>query len=138
MRDTDLPPTDLESMNRDHRDQVEMINAVVAAIDALDGTDAATQKLTEALEDFAEHTREHFRQEDDQMLRFNFPAFEQHREAHRLALERMDETIRAWREEGSDVEALGRYFHEDFPGWLVHHVSLMDVFCAEYVAGNAP
>ena len=136
MRDTDLPHTELESMNRDHRDQVEMVNAVLRAIDEDDGSEAARKHLAETLDDFAEHTREHFRQEDDQMLRYHFPAFDQHREAHALALGRMDEVIEAWRT-NRDHAALRQYFREDFPRWLVHHVTTMDVFCAQYVAGEA-
>jgi len=68
MHETDLPETDLESMNRDHKDQVEMINAVVAAIEAHDGSGPTVQAVDAAVEDFAAHTREHFSQERDQML----------------------------------------------------------------------
>ena len=136
MKESDLPETHLESMNRDHKDQVEMINAVVQAIEAHDGTEATRQALVEAVEDFAAHTREHFSQERDQMLRYQFPAFEMHDAEHERALARMDEVIAAWKADG-DVAPLAAYFGTEFPTWLVAHVSAMDVFAAQYVAGHA-
>ena len=136
MRESDLPRVDLESMNRDHDDQVEMLNAAVAALDAYDGSEKSLQALDEALEDFAEHTREHFRQEDDQMRRYEFPPFELHTEAHTNQIALMDRVVRQWKAD-RDVEALGQYLKEDFPAWLVHHVTMMDTFAAQYIAGNA-
>ena len=136
MRESDLPRVELESMNRDHDDQVEMLNAAAAALDALDGSEKTLQALDEALEDFAEHTREHFRQEDDQMKRYDFPPFELHTEAHHSAFALLDRTLAQWKED-RDGEALGRYLREEFPGWLVHHVTMMDTFAAQYISGNA-
>jgi len=133
---TDLPPTELESMNRDHRDQVEMLRAVVDALDALDDSEPRRRALDEALEDFAVHTREHFRQEDDQMRRYHFPAFDLHRESHAMAIARMDTVLARWRVDG-DRDALGSYFRTEFPAWLAHHVGSMDVICAQFVAGRA-
>jgi hemerythrin-like metal-binding protein len=136
LNDSDLPETDLESMNRDHRDQVAMITAVVDAIAAYDASEASSRVVDEAVEDFAAHTREHFSQEQDQMRRYAFPAFEMHDAEHQRALARMDEVIAAWSAD-RDAAALRVYFGEEFPKWLVAHVSAMDVFAAQYVAGNA-
>ena len=136
MRDSDLPQVEMESMNRDHQDQVEMLNAAVAALDAHDGSEKTLQALEEALEDFAAHTREHFRQEDDQMKRYDFPPFALHTEAHTNSIALMDRIIEQWRAD-RDAEALGRYLRDDFPAWLVHHVTMMDAFAAQYISGNA-
>ncbi len=136
MHESDLPHVDLESMNRDHRDQVEMINAVDEALEAHDGSETTLRALDEAIEDFAAHTREHFSQEDDQMRRLQFPAFTLHTEAHVNALSHMDGVIDAWKQD-RDPEALGRYIREEFPAWLVRHVTLMDTVCAQFVAGKA-
>lgn len=136
MRESDLPRVELESMNRDHADQVEMLNAAVAALEAHDGSETTRRALDEALEDFAEHTREHFRQEDDQMKRYDFPPFVLHTEAHDGAIALMDRALERWKAD-RDAEALGRYLREDFPGWLVHHVTMMDTFAAQYISGNA-
>ena len=136
MRESDLPNTDMESMNRDHRDQVEMVNGVLEALQAFDGSEAKTQAVDEALEDFAEHTQEHFRQEDDQMHRYEFPAFEEHKAEHDRTLARVREIQDAWRA-SREVAPLKIYMEEEFPRWLVMHVSSMDVFSAQYVMGNA-
>ena len=136
MRESDLPPVELESMNRDHADQVEMLGAAVAALAAHDGSEQTLRALDEALEDFAEHTREHFRQEDDQMLRYDFPPFALHTEAHTNAIALMSRVVEAWKAD-RDVAALGRYLRDDFPAWLVHHVTMMDTFAAQYISGNA-
>lgn len=136
MRESDLPQTDVESMNRDHKDQVDLVNAVMHALEAHDGSEKAVQAIDEALEDFAEHTQEHFRQEDDQMHRYQFPAFGAHKEEHERTLARMREIQTAWLS-ARDVEPLRAYMDVEFPTWLVAHVSSMDVFAAQYVAGNA-
>jgi len=136
MRESDLPQVESESMNRDHSDQVEMLNAAVEALEAHDGSEQTLRALEEALEDFAEHTREHFRQEDDQMKRYDFPPFVLHTEAHTNAIALMDRTLEAWKSD-RDAEVLGRYLRDDFPAWLVHHVTMMDTFAAQYIAGNA-
>lgn len=136
MREADLPPTELESMDRDHRDQVEMVNAVIQALDAHDGSDSSLAAIDEALEDFAEHTQEHFRQEDDQMHRYQFPAFEAHKAEHDRTLRRMEDVLGTWKT-SRELEPLERYMRDEFPKWLVLHVSSMDVFSAQYLTGNA-
>lgn len=136
MRASDLPSVELESMNRDHRDQVEAINAVLDALDRHDGTEASLRAIDEAVEAFEEHTREHFRQEDDQMHRYEFAAFEMHKEEHARALERARRRIGHWRAE-RDLEDLARYFRDEFPAWLVNHVTLLDAVSAQYVSGKA-
>lgn len=136
MRVSDLPPVELESMNRDHRDQVEAINAVLDAIERHDGSDASRTAIDDALEAFEEHTREHFRQEDDQMLRYEFAAFEMHREEHARALDRTRRRIEHWQSE-RDLDDLARYFRDELPAWLVRHVTLLDTVSAQYVSGKA-
>jgi len=136
MRESDLPRVELESMNRDHDDQVEMLNAVQSAVSAHDGSEKSLLAIDEALEDFAEHTREHFLQEDDQMKRYDFPPFALHTEAHTNAIALMNRVVQQWKSD-RDVEALQRYIRDDFPAWLVHHVTMMDTFAAQYISGNA-
>ena len=136
MRESDLPRVELESMNRDHADQVEMLAAVVEALDGHDGTETSLRAVDEALEDFAEHTREHFRQEDDQMRRYDFPPFVLHTEAHTNAIALLDRVVARWQAD-RDVAALGQYVRDDFPAWLVHHVTMLDTFAAQYISGNA-
>ena len=136
MRESDLPQVELESMNRDHDDQVEMLNAVAEALGAHDGSEKSLQKIDEALADFAAHTREHFLQEDDQMKRYDFPPFVLHTEAHANAIALMNRQVEVWQAD-RDTDALGRYIREDFPAWLVHHVTMMDAFAAQYISGNA-
>lgn len=136
MRESDLPQVELESMNRDHADQVEMLGAVVQALEGHDGTETSLRAVDEALEDFAEHTREHFRQEDDQMRRYDFPPFVLHTEAHTNAIALLDRVVARWKAD-RDVAALGQYVRDDFPAWLVHHVTMLDTFAAQYISGNA-
>ena len=133
---SDLPPVDLESMNRDHRDQVEMVNAVVEALDAYDGSEDATRAVDEAVEAFTEHTTEHFRHEEDEMMQFQFPAFQMHKAEHDRAIGRMRVIAATWATD-RDVDAIRPYFDRDFPAWLIGHVTAMDSVSAQFVSGNA-
>ena len=36
-----------------------------------------------------------------------------------------------------DLSALSAYFRDEFPNWLVHHVTAMDTVAAQFVSGNA-
>ena len=132
-----LPPTELESMNRDHRDQVELVNAVLDAAAAFERSEAHLGTLDEAVDDFAEHTTEHFRQEEDQMLRFQFPAFALHAEEHARVLVALRAAVEGWKKE-RDVEALRAFVGQEFVRWLTHHIATMDLMCARFVAGQTP
>ncbi len=136
LKPTDLPPVELESMNRDHKDQVEMVNAVVAALDAFDGSESAIQAVDEAVEDFTEHTTEHFRHEEDEMKKFQFPAFQMHKAEHDRAIEKMRLVTATWATD-RNVEAMKPYFEREFPAWLIGHVTAMDAISAQFVAGNS-
>ena len=123
-------------MNRDHKDQVEMVNAVLEALDRLDGKPASIRAVDEAVEEFTEHTTEHFRHEEDEMAKFQFPAFQMHKAEHDRAIAKMRLVTASWATD-RDVDLVRPYFEREFPAWLIGHVTAMDAVSAQFVAGNA-
>lgn len=105
-------------MDDTHREFVVLLNAVH---DRLEGDDAA---LLAALDAFAQHTVDHFAQEDGWLLRVGYSAQNCHSTQHAQVLELVREVRRRLAEQG-DVDVV-RQLVPALADWFVMHAQSMD------------
>lgn len=127
----------LERMDRTHREFVDLYNALASA---------SAEDFLPALDAFAQHTEEHFAQENRWMEAVDFPG------CHRAEHERVLAVLRDIRTRVARGDLfLGRRLVEELPAWFDNHTNGMDAALAfhlntvgydvergEFRAGAAP
>ncbi len=130
-----IPRVDLDFMNHTHFEEVEMVEQVGQLVKAFqDGTTHSEKQLadiTAALEDWVQHTQEHFKRENTLMLDTGFPAYPTHSGEHEKVMVEMQAVANHWKE-NSDIDTLAEYVFSLWPEWFNAHVNSMDMMTAKF------
>lgn len=130
-----IPQVAMAFMNETHAEDVAIINDLHALILEYESEPNAKNKerLDAKYEEWTLHTIEHFRVEEEKMLREGFPPYAMHKGEHENALAKMDANFRQWQNSG-DIGALKGYIAEELPEWLSNHIATMDTVTAMFFA----
>ncbi|RMG35732.1 MAG: bacteriohemerythrin [Gammaproteobacteria bacterium] len=101
-------------MDATHQEFVEMVDGLLSCPDT---------ELVERLQALAEHTREHFAQEDRWMAESGFPPIAIHEEEHRRVLSAMEQVLTQARQGESEA---ARQLVAQLPAWFEQHSATMD------------
>ena len=97
-----LPMLQTASMNDTHFEEMMLINALASA---LEDTDVAV--INNAFATLIEHTKEHYRHEEEMMLEKKFPPYPAHKEDHDTSLAEMQKAASNFKEtENIDIARL--------------------------------
>lgn len=110
----------LEDIDADHMKKIEAINKVESLIDS----QAASQKIGQALEDLIQGTASHFAREEDLMRRTKYPALTKHAELHKEFLERLGRLHASSFKNDQQIDARAEL--EFFSDWMSVHIQNAD------------
>ncbi len=127
-----IPAVALESMNQTHREEVELINRLAALVAAGMEDTADTPAITAQLNDWVEHTRQHFSRENELMEQYGFPAYSVHSGEHERVLEQLEALRSGWLERNS-LQPLANFLFEQWHAWFDNHVHTMDNITASFI-----
>lgn len=127
-----IPQVVLESMNETHREEVELVNRLAALVATGIGGTVDEPAITDQLEDWLEHTRQHFRQENELMTQYGFPAYPVHSGEHERVLALLDALQKGWLERKT-LSPLASFLFEEWPAWFDNHVQTMDNITASFI-----
>jgi hemerythrin len=127
-----IPQVSLESMNRTHREEVELVNRLAATVAAGITGDADSAEIASLLDDWLEHTRNHFARENELMVQYNFPALPVHSGEHERVLTLLEDLRRTWIESKA-LRPLALFLFEEWPAWFDNHVHTMDNVTASFI-----
>ncbi len=125
----DIPLVSLDIMNQTHQEEIDIINNIYAL---LQQEDSSTEQITDLLDQWLEHTQEHFERENRFMQQYHFPAFPIHSNEHQQTLEIMSQHLDHWKH-NHDNEALKHYMAVDWLNWFKAHVASMDMVTAQFL-----
>jgi len=131
-----LPQVAIQSMNDTHTNEVELINALFDLITRKRGGEDVDAQLSEMVDSFDEHVKQHFHSEEVLMQQTGFPAYQVHKGEHDRVLEEIAVPVAAWRER-ADIEPLGDYLQNVHPQWAQNHIVTMDTMTAFFIAENS-
>ena len=109
----------IESIDRQHRKLVGLINNLQTAVDYSTGEEFERK----ALEELVDYTRTHFKYEEGLMEQYGYPEFEPHRAEHERMIARVDEVLEAYRQ---DQEGAMRKAVAFLRSWLINHINGTD------------
>jgi len=129
---SDIPHVAFGSMNDTHSEEIGLVNQLGEALILGMEDEQFYSDITERLEEWIEHTQEHFSKENQLMENCGFPALKVHAEEHQKALGQMQMLYNRWLDERR-VEPLAEYVFNDWVSWFDHHVNTMDRMTAQYL-----
>jgi len=124
----DIPVTQSDMMNNDHKEFVESLNKLMELVAILNNDKC----IDTALEQLLTHTEEHFAKEESLMIQANFPPYPVHKNEHERVLKILREAINHWHL-NRDRESLQPLLQELLPEWFMQHVSTMDKITAQFI-----
>ena len=125
----DLPLVSLESMNKVHLEELDLLNTLLEQIDS----NADFEMLSKSLEELLAHMQEHFTGEEKIMQEAKYPSFHMHKGDHDKVLNEARYVEMEWRNR-KDVDALREYLEEELAAWLDQHIKAMDTPMADFVS----
>ena len=128
----DVPNVALDFMNRDHKEATDLINQLLSLISATENGEAKIEEINTLLAELFTHNSEHFAREEEQMLKFNFPAYPIHKAAHERVIAEMTTEISSW-QRNNDLPRLKEYVGQTLPDWFIGHIETMDTMTAMFV-----
>ncbi|VAW62840.1 hypothetical protein MNBD_GAMMA11-1721 [hydrothermal vent metagenome] len=129
---SDMPHVAFGSMNDTHSEEIELVNQLGEVLILGMRDNQFYDDISEKLEEWIEHAREHFSKEDQLMENCGFPALKVHSEEHQRVLEKMEALNQQWLDEHS-IEPLAEYVFNEWVGWFDNHVNTMDMMTAQYL-----
>ena len=131
------PQVDLEFMNAEHRKAFDDANEIKQLLRiAKTDLQAVEKSIDRYLEKFLADTLNHFFLEEKYMEEYQFPARENHQQAHQQFLDRFNAEYKHWQCERdlAAAERLEQYIGEGFSQWMVNHIVTMDTVTASYIS----
>ena len=117
-----------ERVDEQHRRLFELVRNLVKA--CTEGYD--TKILSETLDFLLEYTVQHFKNEEDIMLLYDFPEYEEHRQLHEDFKLLVYEKVREYMENGTSEELSNR-INKIIVRWLINHIQGEDKKIADYL-----
>ena len=128
----DVPRVALDFMNRDHEAFAAAWRDIVAMLEAPSPQVAA---VADSLDHLIDHTKVHFAEEEQCMLRHGFPPYPVHRAEHERVLAEMAGRAAAWRATG-DAATLLAWLEKGVAPWFLEHLGTMDSVTARFIAAR--
>jgi len=123
---------DVEEMQETHESEIKILNDIDRlAIEHKMGR-AELGPLEEKIDEYLQHVKEHFANEERLMKKYNFPSYEMHKMAHDIFLMDLGITIKQWKEFG-DIEKVVNFVRKS-PEWVVMHINTVDAPTSAYIA----
>lgn len=122
-----LPQIEMEFMNIVHCEELQLVSKLVGLIEAQAQADDITQKL----DDWLAHTREHFEREERLMNEYRFPPYPIHKMEHEQAIDALTAAQKNWLD-SRDSDALLNYIRQEWRNWLQQHIMTMDTVTAHF------
>ena len=123
----------VEQMQKTHEDEIKIINEIdKLAFEYERGTIIEKDELENKLDEYIDHVKAHFANEERLMQEYNFPSYEMHKLAHDMFLMDLQYATRQWKEFG-DINKIINFVAKT-PEWIVMHVNSVDAPTADYIA----
>lgn len=122
----------VEQMQKIHEDEIKIINEIDKLAFEYERGTIEQDELENKLDEYIEHVKAHFANEERLMQEYNFPSYEMHKLAHDMFLMDLQYATRQWKEFG-DIKKIINFVAKT-PEWIVMHVKSVDAPTADYLA----
>jgi len=122
----------LDEMQETHEDEIKIINEIDKIAYGIERGNNTSEELKKKVNEYIDHVKEHFANEERLMQEYNFPSYEMHKMAHDVFLADLQYAIKMWKSYG-DINKVVSFVRKT-PEWIVMHVNSVDAPTANYLA----
>ena len=117
-------------LDSQHKKLVAIINELHTAIKVARGTEI----IHTIFDELIWYTKEHFRTEEQIMLKFNFPAFNEHKIEHEKLIDQVLILQKDFKEGKKPITMETMNFLKN---WLINHIESTDKKYKDFIVGNS-
>ncbi len=129
----EIPEVAIDSMNRTHASEVELVNRLFELITRhLDGA-PVEDELAATVNEFRNFVEQHFSREEKLMQEHGFPAYQVHKGEHDRVRTELFGLVDVW-DQQQNIQPLADYLANVHPGWAKNHIATMDSMTAYFIA----
>ena len=123
---------DVEEMQETHEEEIKLLNEVEKLATQYNMKKTNLSELEEKLDEYVEHVKEHFANEERLMRKYDFPSYDMHKTAHDMFLTDLGYAITQWKNFG-DINKVINFIYKS-PEWIVLHINTVDVPTSAFLA----
>ena len=122
----------VEQMQQTHEDEIKILNDIDKLAILHERGDATLDELEAKINEYLDHVKKHFSNEEKLMLEYDFPSYEMHKMAHDMFLADLEYATKQWKNYGNINKIIN--FVRKTPEWIVMHVNSVDAPTANFLA----
>ena len=122
----------VDEMQETHEKEIAIINEIEKLATQYQIHKTDSEALEKKLDEYIDHVKEHFANEERLMKKYDFPSYEMHKMAHDMFLIDLAYATKQWKEYGDIRKIINFVFNT--PEWIVMHVNSVDAPTADYLA----
>ena len=123
---------DVEEMQETHEEEIKLLNEVEKLSTKYLMDKSNLTQLEAKLDEYIDHVKKHFTNEERLMKKYDFPSYDMHKTAHDMFLDDISAAIRQWKNFG-DIKKIINFIYKS-PEWIVLHINTVDVPTSAYIA----
>jgi len=123
---------DVEEMQETHEEEIKLLNEVEKLSTKYLMDKSNLTQLEAKLDEYIDHVKKHFANEERLMKKYDFPSYDMHKTAHDMFLDDISAAIRQWKNFG-DIKKIINFIYKS-PEWIVLHINTVDVPTSAYIA----
>jgi len=127
-----LEDMSVEQMQKTHEDEIKILNDIDYLAFDVDRGEATLEELESKVNEYIDHVKAHFTNEERLMQKYDFPSYDMHKTAHDMFLEELNLAVKQWKRY-ENIEKITNFVRKT-PEWIVLHVNTVDVPTANYLA----
>lgn len=126
------PVMSLELMQQLHEKEFTLMNEVDELANGVGKGENGWGDLEAKLDEYIEHVKMHFAEEEELMEEYDFHHYDMHKLAHDMFLADLAYATRQWKAFGEIEQVVA--FVRKAPEWMMDHIMKVDVPTADYLA----
>ena len=122
----------VKQMQQTHEDEIKILNDIDKLAILQDRGEATMEELENKINEYLDHVKEHFANEEKLMRKYDFPKYDMHKTAHDMFLDELELAVKQWKRYENITKITN--FIRRTPEWIVLHVNTVDAPTADFLA----
>ncbi len=127
-----VPRIAVDEMQHTHEEEITMLNEIDALATMYENDKTKQDVLENKLDEYIEHVKAHFANEERLMRLYAFPPYQMHKSEHDRVLHELNGTVIRWKQHG-DIDAIIAYLRQSVD-WIINHINTMDNITAMFIS----
>lgn len=126
-----LEHLDVDEMQETHEEEIKLLNTIEKLAIQYNMNKSNKDELETKIDEYIEHVKKHFSNEERLMRKYDFPSYDMHKTAHDMFLDELKYAVNQWKNFG-DIQKIINFIYKS-PEWIVVHINTVDAPTSAYI-----